>query len=253
MSFLLFIPLFLTGLISGFIDTIAGGGGLITVPVLMSMGLSPQQALGTNKLQATFGSGSASLNFVLAKEVKINECLSGIIWTFIGASIGTIVVQLISPDFLKLLIPFLLLSIAIYSLLNSAIGLKDRKQLIANTPFFLIFGLGLGFYDGFFGPGTGSFWAMAYILFLGYNLKKATTYTKVMNFTSNIASLLFFLIGGHVDFSIGFAMAVGQILGAKIGSRFVIKKGSVFIKPIFIFMVILITLKLLIENFNKFF
>ncbi|GAB4436033.1 MAG: sulfite exporter TauE/SafE family protein [bacterium] len=226
---------------------------MITVPVLMSLGLSPQDALGTNKLQASFGSGSASLNFILAKEVNVKSCYYGVFLTFVGASAGTVVVQMLSSEFLKFLIPFLLIAIAVYSLLNPAIGLKDRKPALSDKGFYLIFGLSIGFYDGFFGPGTGSFWAMAYLLFLGYNLKKATAYTKVMNFTSNVASLLFFLIGGRVYFSIGLSMALGQIIGARMGARFVIKKGAKFIKPIFVSMVLIITIKLLIENIKKFF
>ncbi len=245
-------PLFVTGFLAGFVDTIAGGGGLITVPVLMSLGISPQHALGTNKLQATFGSGSATVNFILSGELHIKGCIKGVVLTFLGASLGTLAVQQVSAAFLRFIVPFLLLAIAIYSLMNHKVGLNEEKPKISENVFYIIFGSSLGFYDGFFGPGTGSFWTMAYLFFIGYNIKRATVYTKLMNFTSNIASLLFFLIGGHVYFKIGLAMAAGQIIGARLGSRLVISKGARFIKPIFITMVMIITLKLLFDNMKIF-
>lgn len=197
MSYLLIFTLFSTGFIAGLIDTIAGGGGLITVPVLLSVGLPPQLALGTNKLQSTFGSGSATLNFVLAKKVQLNDCIFGFFCTFFGASIGTITVQLINPAFLGKIILFLLIIIALYTIFTPQIGIKDIKPRTNEKTFYMLFGITIGFYDGFFGPGTGSFWAILYILLLGYNFSKATVYTKVMNFTSNLASLIFFLIGGN--------------------------------------------------------
>jgi hypothetical protein len=115
--------------------------------------------------------------------------------------------------------------------------------------FYLIAGLTLGFYDGFFGPGVGSFWAIAFVAGLGYNLKKATGYTKVMNFTSNVVSLFIFVLGGYVIFTAGIVMAVGQIAGSKIGSELVIKRGVKFIKPIFITVVILTTMKIIYDRF----
>lgn len=253
MSLLAILSLFFTGFLAGFVDTLAGGGGLITVPVLISMGIEPQCALGTNKLQASFGSGSATMNFILEREINVKECLLGVTLTFTGSAIGTIVVQQISSNFLRLIIPLLLFCIAIYSLLNPTIGIKERKPKMSKKMFYLAFSLTLGFYDGFFGPGTGSFWAMAYILFLGYDLRRATYYTKLMNFTSNIASLLFFIFGKKVYYSVGLTMAAGQILGAKIGSKLIIKKGATFIKPIFITMVFVLTIKLIIDSLKKFF
>jgi len=115
--------------------------------------------------------------------------------------------------------------------------------------FYLIAGLTLGFYDGFFGPGVGSFWAIAFVAGLGYNLKKATGYTKVMNFTSNVVSLVIFVLGGYVIFTAGIVMAVGQVAGAKIGAGLVIKRGVRFIRPVFITIVILTTLKIIYDRF----
>jgi hypothetical protein len=117
--------------------------------------------------------------------------------------------------------------------------------------FDLVFGLGLGFYDGFFGPGTGTFWAMAYMLGLGFNLTRATAYTKVMNFASNLSSLAFFLLGRNVLWGAGLSMGLGELLGARLGSRLVIAKGARFIRPIFISAVLALTLKLLYDAYVK--
>ena len=242
--------LFVTGLAAGFVDSIAGGGGLITVPVLLSSGLPPQDALGTNKLQATFGSGSAAFHFTHAGLVRLNDCIHGIIFSAIGAGAGTFLVQLVKPTLLKLVIPWLLIALAIYLLVKPALGSAQREARMASNPFHLTFGLLIGFYDGFFGPGTGTFWAMAYVMFLGYDLTQATAHTKIMNFTSNIISLIVFLMVGHVLLIPGIVMGVGQILGARLGSRTVIKQGASFIRPIFLTVVVAIASKLLWDYFR---
>jgi uncharacterized protein len=147
-------------------------------------------------------------------------------------------------------IPFLLLAIAVYLLFTPSLGEAERHPRLSRTLFFVLFGIGLGFYDGFFGPGVGSFWAIAFVSLLGLDLMKATGYTKVMNFTSNIVSFVLFLAGGHVLFSAGVVMAVGQIVGARVGSGMVISRGVKLIRPIFITVVILTTLKLLYNRFT---
>jgi uncharacterized membrane protein YfcA len=249
---LLFLPLlFLTGLIAGLVDAIAGGGGLITIPVLLGIGLPPQLALGTNKLQASFGSGSAMLTFVRAGTVKLNDCKAGIAFTALGAGFGTYIVQLLDPGFLRLIIPWLLITIVIYTLLTPRLGQQDIHPRMGAQFFFFFIGLTLGFYDGFFGPGTGSFWVMSLMLGLGFNMTKATGYTKVMNFTSNFASLVFFAIGGSVLWREGLVMGAGQFIGARIGARLVVSKGTCFIRPVFITMVLLITARLIWQNFRS--
>ena len=157
--------------------------------------------------------------------------------TFIGASAGTIVIQLISSEILKYIIPVMLAVIFVYTLVSPNAGLIDRRARISKNVFNIIFGLLLGFYDGFFGPGTGSFWAIALVFFLGMNLQVATAHTKVLNCVSNIASLIFFLIGGHVLFLLGCLMGLGQMLGASIGSHLVIKRGAKFVRVVFLVVV----------------
>ena len=247
----LFPALFATGTVAGFVDSIAGGGGLITLPVLLNAGFAPQDALGTNKLQATFGSGSATWHYARAGLVDWRACVIGIIFTAIGALAGTLLVRQLDPEILKQTIPWLLISIAIYSLLQPKLGAAPARARMGPHVFHFAFGLLLGFYDGFFGSGTGTFWAMAYMLALGFDLLRATAHTKVMNFTSNLVSLLVFLVGHHVLFAEGLTMGLGQVVGARLGSRVVIQSGPRFIRPVFIAVVLAITAKLLWQNLVK--
>jgi len=243
--------LFLAGLAAGFVDSIAGGGGMITLPVLLSLGMDPQQALGTNKLQASFGSGGATWHYARAGTVDLRECGRGFVLTFMGAAAGALAVQQVDPLFLKRAIPALLLAVGIYLFVKPGLGDKDLHPRMNRTRFEFLFGLGLGFYDGFFGPGTGTFWAMAYVLGLGFNLTSATSHTKVMNFASNISSLFFFLLGGKVLFVAGLVMGAGQLAGARLGSGMVISRGTKFIRPVFLTVVFAITIQLLWKGWNN--
>jgi uncharacterized protein len=240
--------LFGTGIAAGFVDSIAGGGGLITLPVLMSLGLPPQTALGTNKLQATCGSGSAAWHYAEAKTVPLKDCTRGFLLSLAGAAVGTLLVRQMDPSVLRRAIPVLLIAVAVYTLFKPRLGAEDLKPRMSRGTFDWTFGLALGFYDGFFGPGTGTFWTMAFVLGLGFNLTRATGYTKVMNFASNLSSLAFFLWGGDVALAAGFFMGVGQLVGARIGSRMVIAKGTKFIRPVFLAVVFALALKLLYSS-----
>jgi hypothetical protein len=245
----LYALLFLTGLAAGFADSIAGGGGLITIPVLLNIGMPPQLALGTNKLQATFGSGGAAWHYGRAGLIDFDACKIGVLFTLIGAAGGTLLVSQLPPDLLKQTIPWLLVAIALYFIFQPKLGDADRTARLDARMFHLIFGLGIGFYDGFLGPGTGTFWAMAYLLGLGFDLTRTTAHTKVMNFSSNAASLAVFFIGGHCHLGAGLSMGLGQLLGARLGSKAVIRGGAKFIRPVFIAVVLAVTARLLWQNF----
>lgn len=245
----IFLILFLAGFLSGFVDSIAGGGGLVSLPVLLSVGMPPQIALGTNKLQATFGVLTAAINYTRKGSVDLKACWLGVVMTIIGATTGASIVQRLDSDFIRHLVPVLLLAVLIYTIFSKNLGLTDRKGFIPQSLFFIIFGLTLGFYDGFFGPGTGSFWTAALLLFLGSNLTKAVGITKIMNFTSNFVALTVFVIGGNVYYAVGITMAVAQIIGARIGSNLAIKKGTRFIRPIFIVVVLATIIRLLYLNY----
>jgi len=241
--------LFVAAFGAGWVDSIAGGGGLITLPVLLGVGLPPQVALGTNKFQASFGSFTAAQHYTHKNIVDLADARPTIFLTAIGAALGTWSVQQLDPTLLELVIPFLLIVIALYMLFTPQVGEHEHPPRINRIVFAILFGVGLGFYDGFFGPGVGSFWAIAFVIGQGFGLTRATGYTKVMNFTSNIVSLGLFLVGGYVVFSAGLTMAAGQIAGARVGSTLVIRKGGKFIKPIYVTVVILTTLKLLVGRF----
>jgi uncharacterized membrane protein YfcA len=249
-EFVSIILLFLAGFTGGFIDSIAGGGGLVTLPVLLGLGIPPHFALGTNKFQASFGSFSSTYNFMKKGIVSFKEVAYGVVMTFIGAATGTVVIQLIEADFLKKVIPVLLIGILIYLVFTPSLGKSDKKSKINETLFFSIFGILLGFYDGFFGPGTGNFWVVLIMVLLGFNMTKATGYTKVMNFTSNFTSLIVFIIGGKILFTYGLVMAAGQFIGARVGSSLAIKKGSSFIKPIFLMVV---TVMIVVLSYRSYF
>lgn len=243
--------LFLVGLIAGTVDAVAGGGGLITVPALLNLGLPVPLALGTNKFQSSFGSVSACWHFVQRGTVDLRTCRLGILMTLLGALLGAFTVQRIDSEILRHIVPWLLAAILLYTLLRPAIGTQDHPPKMNTTLFFVAFGLGLGFYDGFFGPGTGSFWAIALVLLLGQNFTRATAITKVMNATSNVASLALFATAGLVHFGAGLAMAAGQIVGGRIGAGLVVTRGARFIRPVFLTMVSLTLARLLWISYFK--
>ena len=179
-EFYYYVIFLLTGLVAGFIDAIAGGGGIITIPVLLASGMPPHIALATNKLQGTFGSGMASINYNRKGFIQWSEVFVGVVYTFIGAALGTYAILLMDASILAEIIPAMLVGIFIYTLLSPKMGEHDRHAYLGNHLFFLVFGIGLGFYDGFFGPGTGTVWPIALVTHLGLNLKKATAQTNTL-------------------------------------------------------------------------
>ncbi len=241
--------LFFSGLCAGFIDSIAGGGGLISVPVLLSIGMPPQIALGTNKLQSSFGSFSASWYYIKKGEANLKETGEGIIFTFIGAATGSWFIQQLNPEIIRHIIPFMLLIVFLYMLLSKKSGYNSHQAIISKKIFYICAGLILGFYDGFFGPGTGSFWTAAFIIFLGFDMTKAAGSTRIMNFTSNIVALSVFIIGNKIIYSAGLCMASGQAIGAFLGSRLAVKRGTKFIKPVFMSVILLTIIRLIYINY----
>ncbi len=240
--------MFAAGFFAGLVDAIAGGGGLITLPVLLTVGLSPIQAIATNKLQGSFGTFSATLNFVRKGHLDIRAWILPITLTFVGAASGVLVLRSVDSSFLVNAMPFLLIAIAIYFLFQRKLGEDDRHQRISRNVFAFFFGAGIGFYDGFFGPGTGSFFTLAIVTLLGYNMLKATAHAKLLNFTSNFASLLFFIFSGSLVWSVGLVMACGSILGGFLGSQMTMRHGARIIRPLLVLTSILMTVKLVHSN-----
>lgn len=237
--------LFLVAVLAAFIDSIAGGGGLLTVPALLAAGFSPAQALATNKLQSVGGSFSASLYFIRRGAVNLREQRLNIAMTFIGAVLGTILIQHLNADALRQVLPLLLIAIGLWFLLMPRLGEEDRARRLYGLPYALVGGGCIGFYDGFFGPGAGSFYALAFVTLCGFNLAKATAHAKILNFTSNFASLLFFMFGGKVIWGTGFIMLLGAFCGARLGARLVLSRGQKLIRPMVVIVSAVMSAKLL--------
>ncbi len=176
---------------------------MIAFPVLLGTGISPPQALATNKLQGSFGTTTAALHFLRNGEIERDGIIFAMVCTFIGAALGTVAVSHLDSRILMTLIPILLIASALYFLFSTRVGDVERQRRISMGAFSMTIGAGLGFYDGFFGPGTGAFFALAFVTLLGFSMKKATAHSKVLNMTSNLAALLFFIIGGHLHMEPG--------------------------------------------------
>lgn len=245
MSPQIYLLLFLAGLAGGFIDSIAGGGGLITVPALLAAGLPPQVALGTNKFQSAFGTSVAALRYARAGLMKTPGLAYAVSLAFLASMGGALAVTVLDKELLRLAIPWMLAAVAVYTALNRKFGIHPGQERISPMLFAILFGIMLGFYDGFFGPGTGSFWTVALVALIGLDLRAATGYTKAVNLSSNLGALGIFLFCGSVNFAAGGVMIAGQLLGARLGSGLVIRNGASFIRPIFLAVVFAMTIKLL--------
>jgi cupin 2 domain-containing protein len=231
--------LLIAGFVAGFVDAIAGGGGLISIPALMVTGMPIVLVLGTNKLQSSIGTSIAVFNYYRNGLFRFGAVYKGLVMGFLGAWLGVILVNHISNDFMKIIALILMIMVFAFNLFNSKIGVENGKKRLKESLFFSLFGFVLGFYDSFFGPGTGNFWLILIVFFLGYNFLEASGYAKILNLKSNLISLATFLFFHKVNFILGFTMAIGQIFGNYIGVKFAILKGSKLIKPIF--MVIILT------------
>lgn len=230
------LSLFLVAGVAGFLDAIAGGGGLLTIPALLMANVPPLYTLGTNKFQATAGSLSASITMIRQGKVKPKQIWQSIVACFIGAMLGTIAVQLSPPELLTKAIPFLIAMIGLYYLFAPKAGEIVSEPRISESQWRYIFSPIVGFYDGYLGPGTGMFLALGGVALRGWDMIKATANAKILNFTTNVASLIFFILGGKVLWTVGIVMMVGQAIGATLGVRFAIKGGVKFIRPMIVLM-----------------
>lgn len=240
-----YLLLLVCGLAAGFIDAIAGGGGLLTIPALLWAGLPLQTAFGTNKMQSCCGTALAVRNYARAGLIGWHEVRAGVLCTALFAAMGAWTLTLIDGAFLKRIVPWLLIAIAVYTAVSPRMGAVKCEARLPALVFAIVGGALLGFYDGFFGPGTGSFWTLACVLLLGLDLRHATAYTKVMNLTSNLASLAVFLASGNVRFEVAAAMIAGQFTGAHLGSGMVIRKGAGIVRPVLLVTVLALAGKLL--------
>jgi uncharacterized membrane protein YfcA len=235
----------LIAMFAGFIDAIGGGGGLITIPALMLAGLSPVEALGTNKLQAMFGKLSSVRYFHKHKVIDFKQLTLPLVICFGFASLGAYGVQRIDAEILAQIVPWLIMAVAVYIVFSPKINDNDKSNRISLSLFSFSMVPLIAFYDGFFGPSSGSFFAISFIVLLGFGVSKATAYTKLFLLFANFAALVFFAIGGKVLWFVGIAMAFGQWIGARYGSQLVHIKGSKIVKPMLLVISGLMVVKLL--------
>ncbi|WP_022940980.1 sulfite exporter TauE/SafE family protein [Psychromonas hadalis] len=239
--------LLIIGLLAGFIDAIVGGGGMLTVPALLSLGLPPHLTLGTNKLSACFGSATASYTYFKKQLFNPQFWKQSLYSTFLGAFIGTVIINFISTDWLDKLLPAIIILVALYTLFNR-MKESDTEQLPAQNRSLRLKqqlqGFLLGFYDGALGPGTGAFWVISTMRLYKLNILLASGIAKSMNFVSNLTSLLVFIYFGQVDWIIGLIMGSSLMLGAYIGAHSAIHFGAKFIRPVFILIVMIMALNL---------
>jgi cupin 2 domain-containing protein len=236
---ILYSFLIIMGFCAGFIDAIAGGGGLISMPALIFTGLPMSMVLGTNKLQSSIGTGVAVFKYYKDGLINFKTVLRGLVMGFLGALTGALLATHVSNSFMRYIVPFLMLSVFVFNLVNKNLGIVEGKRRLNEATFFSVFGFILGFYDAFFGPGTGNFWIMAIVYFLGYNFLNASGYAKVLNEKSNLFSLSIFIFYGKVQFVLGFIMAIGQFIGGYMGAKMVILKGSKLVRPFFMTVIFL--------------
>ena len=234
--------------IAGFVDAIAGGGGLITVPALLLAGVPPVQAIATNKLQGTFGVLSSTATFLRAGTIERALVLPLGLSALGGGILGALLATLAPVAVLRFAIPFVLMAIALYMLLTPKFGdgearARLRPQLFAGTV-----GVVIGIYDGIFGPGAGTFYLIGLIGLCGFPLLRATAHTKLMNAASNLGALMFFLHAGHVLIVPGLAMGVAAATGAWFGARTGLKHGAKLIRPLVIAVSLAMALRLLLDQ-----
>jgi uncharacterized membrane protein YfcA len=245
---LLLLALMGVGLLAGFVDAIAGGGGMITVPALISAGLPPVAALATNKMQSVVGTGMAVLTYWRRGFVDLPKLGLAIALTFLGSFTGAFVVSRIDTSLLTVAVPVALIAIALYFLFAPKLSDADKTARLPWLPFAPLMGFAVGFYDGIFGPGTGSFFTIGFVLLFGLGLTRATGNTKALNFTSNLAALVIFVPGGHVVWPIAIAMAIGQVIGGYLGARTGIRFGARIIRPLVVVISIALAVRLLFFN-----
>jgi uncharacterized membrane protein YfcA len=235
--------------VAGFVDSIAGGGGLIVIPALLWAGVPPLYALGTNKLQSVFGTGVALRNYSRSGLVEWRPNRLTIALVFAGAVSGALVVQSIRPRILDLIIPLLLVAAAFYILLSPRMSDEDARHRASSAGYTPI-GAAIGFYDGFFGPGAGTFYTTSLVALRGYGLTKATALTKLVNLTSATASLILFALGGHLLWLLGLCMAVGAMAGGWLGSHTALRFGAKLIRPLLVLISLSLTAKLIWSYFT---
>lgn len=230
---------------AGFVDAIAGGGGMIGIPALLSAGLPPIAALATNKFQGMIGTSMATLTYWRRGFISLRALLPAIVLTFAGSLCGALVVKQVDTSLLALAVPVALIGIALYFVFAPNLSDADKAARLPFARFVPLMGLVIGFYDGILGPGTGSFFTICFVTLFGLGLTRASGNTKALNLVSNLAALVIFIPAGDVVWPAAIAMAIGQLAGGYIGARTGIRYGAKVIRPVVAVISIALALKLI--------
>ncbi|WGK69598.1 TSUP family transporter [Candidatus Haliotispira prima] len=234
--------------IAGTVDVISGGGGLISLPVLLLSGITPYQALAINKVQGSLGSGLAAWFFRRQGAIQFRELPTIIVMALLGGALGSVISLHIKPKYLNVILAILLIFIALYFILSKEISDEETRRRIPVFLFAATIILPIGVYDGFFGPSTGTFYMVSLIHFMGYSTSKALGTSKILNFCSNGTSALLFLNAGHLLILPTIAMCTGEAIGAYLGSVIAFRGGTKIIKPCIVITCIVISLKIIWES-----
>ncbi len=242
-----YLILCVAAFLAGLVDAVVGGGGLIQLPALFSLlpGIAPATLLGTSKLAGIWGTAAAANSYVRRVQVEWGTAAPAAIAAFVLAFIGAYTVTRIPPDFVRKLLPFVLLAVAVYTFRSKDLGRLHaplhrgaKERILA-----IVSGAAIGFYDGFFGPGTGSFLVFLFVRFFGFDFLGASAAAKVVNVACNLAALLWFGYSGHLLWQVGLLMAACNVAGALVGTRLAMRYGSGFIRKLFLGVVSALILK----------
>lgn len=220
--------------VAGFVDSIAGGGGLITLPVLLLAGATPLQAFSTNKVQGAFGAATAALTYAAKGQVNLRAQLGAASLAFLSGLAGAFLVSVLPTEALRRVLPFILIAIAAFFAFRKGLDDTDRAERIKPAAFTAFVVPLIGFYDGLIGPGAGAFYMIGFVMLAGYGVLKATAHTKLLNFASNLGGLAAFAAIGAPWWVTGIAMGFAQVAGASLGARLAMKKGARLIKPLLV-------------------
>ena len=237
----------LASLLAGGIDSIVGGGGLILVPALFAVypNAAPATLFGTNKSASVWGTAIATVQYSRRVQMRWSALIPATGAGFAGAFAGAWVVTLIDPGFLRRALPFILLAVLLYTLAKKDLGRTHAPRHTQRRETLLACAIGLiiGWYDGFFGPGTGSFFIFLFVRLLGYDFLNASASAKLLNVATNVSALALFAAKGHIWWQIGLTMAVANVAGSLIGTRLALKHGAGFVRGVFIVVVSALILK----------
>lgn len=245
----------LASLLAGFVDAIVGGGGLILTPVLFAVfpTAAPATLFGTNKAASVWGTAAAAAQYAKRVNLRWKTLLPAAGAGFAGALGGAWLVTVVSSGYLRKALPFVLLAVLVYTLIKKDLGHTHAPRFTGRleTVVACCIGLVLGFYDGFFGPGTGSFFVFLFVRWLGYDFLNASASAKLLNTATNLAALGLFAYKGHVWWHFAVAMAAANVVGSLAGTRLALKHGSGFVRIVFIFVVSALILKTAFDAFLK--